>query len=45
MKTVGLIFKDAKKAVKVEKPVENTGNAPKKTIKKAPVEIEPEGDE
>jgi hypothetical protein len=45
MKTIGLTFKDAKKDVeKVEKPVEIT-KTPKKPIKKASAEIEPDGEE
>lgn len=45
MRTVGLTFKDVKKVENVEKPVENTDKTPKKSVKKASMEIEPEGDE
>lgn len=43
MKTVGLTFKGAEKVENVEKRVENT-KTPKKPIKKASVELEPDGE-
>lgn len=45
MKTVGLVFKNNEKVETVENHVENTEKTPKKPVKKASLEIEPEGDE
>lgn len=45
MKTIGLTFKDAKKVESVEKVVEKTTKAPKKTTKKASVEVTLDKDE